>query len=335
MQNIESYDEVFKDTIMSMNEKEKPCYLIEESSNENQHYIDKNNQRDNSNLHQNNYYNNSDFNNNINEKLTSDDLNNNSQKNLFLKDLISSSKDSENNYMKSNEKLLYFLKNSVDYLSNGDNLFFPQGTNSKYRDNTIKLLTEELEKNKSDKELLIQENKKLKEKIKFLLKNSNNISNNNMNNSHLSKSNQNISSISYLDDCNVPVNKLVESFMKLQFKYDEIEKENNYLKTENEELNRKLCSTKEKDSSLLLNNQNVNLNMSSKYSPFNKSRAIVATKNSESFSNSLLRKSSTNKDNSEMECLIKEQLKCMTKMLQLVQEGNQINEVKYLFNYLF
>ena len=29
-----------------------------------------------------------------------------------------------------------------------------------------------------------------------------------------------------------------------------------------------------------------------------------------------------------MEILIKEQLKCMTKMLHLVQEGNPINEVK-------
>ena len=182
------------------------------------------------------------------------------------------------------------------------------------------MLKEELDIIKSEKENLFLENKKLKEKMKILLKNNNN----NPNNSSVSKTSQNISNtVSYLEDNNVPVNKVVESFVKLQLKYDELEKENNYLKTENEDLNRKLISnkksvTEDKDSS-------------NKYSPYNKTRQGGKSQSN----NNLVNNTNSRKSSNEMENLIKEQLKCMQKMLFLVQDKDLNNgtEVIYIFNY--
>ena len=145
---------------------------------------------------------------------------------------------------------------------------------------------------------------------------SNNTINTNNTNNSLSKSNQNISNtISYLDENNVPVNKVIESFLKLQLKYDELEKENNYLKTENEDLNRKLTVTKK-----LVTEEKEK----EKYSPYHKSRPGTKMHNNNY---------SQRKPSNEMETLIKEQLKCMQKMLYLVQDENS-NDVIFT-NLLF
>lgn len=250
--------------------------------------------------------------------------------NINLKDLINSEGEDQRNkiYLKSTENLLFSLKNSLNYFTNiQNNSNYPQGNNQEYKDSTVKFLTRALERCRNDKELLLEENKKLKEKIKILLKNPS--VNNSLNISNLSKSNLNISNnnLSFFDDGNVPVNKLIESFMKLQIKYDALEKENNLLKDENDNLNKKILYSRNKYSD---NNEKVERSNLRKYSPF--TRIISTSKNSDSFCNNNLKTSQNNlnKDNCEMENVIKEQLKCMNKMLQIVQDGNnnQINEVR-------
>jgi hypothetical protein len=237
--------------------------------------------------------------------------NNNSPLNNF-KDLIS--KDRDEIYIKSTEKLLLNLKNTIDFFNE-----VPQDItvkNSDLKENAVKILKDELDKIKSEKEIIFSENKKLKEKIKILMKNNNsnsNINNTNNTNNSLSKSNQNISNaISYIEENNVPVNKVIESFLKLQLKYEDLEKENNYLKTENEDLNRKLTVTKK----FVTEDKE-----KEKYSPYNKSRPGTKMQNN----NYSQRKSSN-----EMEILIKEQLKCMQKMLYLVQDENSNDVTKMI-----
>lgn len=298
-----------------MNDRDNVNYLIESSNDNNGNFKREviNNQKifKTSVNDVNNFNINKEIHNKMNNKmilnLNNTTSNNSSPINNF-KDLILNDRDEI--YIKSTEKLLKNLKSSIDYFKE-----VPQELsvkNNDLKEVAVKMLKDELDKTKSEKEIILNENKKLKEKIKIFMKNNNsniNINTNNTNNS-LSKSNQNISNtISYLDENNVPVNKVIESFLKLQVKFDELEKENTYLKTENEDLNKKLTVTKkfiteDKDKE--------------KYSPYNKSRPGTKLQNI----NNSRRKSSN-----EMETLIKEQLKCMQKMLYLVQDENSVDVI--------
>lgn len=335
----ETDDDVFRNTIQSMNERDNVNYLIE-SSNDNAHKIFKtslNNLNDigNNNMINNNYINNNSskkntirgpelVNVNSNTKMNphnkenSCNINSNghcSQSNK-IKDLILNDRDGI--YIKSTEKLLLNLKSSIDYFSGVPSEFTVK--NSDYKDVAVRMLKEELDKIKSDKEILMMENKKLKEKIKQMQK-TNAMSSNLNNSSTLSKSNQIASSgVSYLEEGNIPVNKVVESFFKLQLKYDELEKENNYLKTENDDLNRKLSFTKK------FVTENKERELTNKYSPFNKSRPIIKSQNNPVYAN---RKPNV------MENLMKEQLKCMQKMLHLYQEEKSIGTIDVRHLYIF
>lgn len=297
-----------------MNERDNVNYLIQSSTDNNGNFkreIINNQKIFKTSLNDINNYNHNNnrvlSNNNNSKKIILDTnntaSNNNSPINNF-KDLVLNDRDEI--YIKSTEKLLSNLKSTIDFFKEVPQEFTVK--NSDLKEVAVKMLKEELDKIKSEKEIILSENKKLREKIKILMKSNNNTNNtintSNTNNS-LSKSNQNISNtISYLDDNNVPVNKVIESFLKLQLKYDELEKENNYLKTENEDLNRKLTVTKklvteEKDKD--------------KYSPYHKSRPGTKIQNNTY---------NQRKPSNEMETLIKEQLKCMQKMLYLVQDEN-------------
>jgi len=333
----ETDEEVFKNTVQSMNERDNVNYLIESSNDNNnkfQREIISNQKYFNSTLNIGNEYNNINYNNvnnsniqssrdsNTNKKilLNSNNIitsnNNNNIMNCNISPIVNfkdmTLKDRDEVYIKSTEKLLGSLKASIDFFNEIPNDF--SSKNSDLKDRAVKMLKDELDKIKSEKEIILSENKKLKEKIKIFMKNnsSNNLNAINTNNS-LSKSNQNMSnSLSYIDDNSVPVNKVIESLLKLQLKYDELEKENIYLKSENEDLNRKLTVTnkfvtegKERD----------------KYSPYNKTRPGTKSQTYNPIN-------SKRKQSYEMENLIKEQLKCMQKMLYLVQEDNSNNEVK-------
>lgn len=312
-----------------MNEKDNVNYLIESSSNENKNNLNREafNNKNIFKTYLNNTAENLDNNCDKNKKIIFNNNKNNNSSNKIsisncspisnIKEL--SSNDRDEIYIKSTEKLMFSLKSSIDYFKETPQEFTMKSNDLK--EVAVKMLKDELDKIKSEKEIISNENKKLKDKIKILLKNNANM-NNNFNNSNtnhsLSKSNQNISNtITHLDEKNVPVNKVIESFLKLQLKYDELEKENGYLKTENEDLNRKLTITKkfvtdEKDND--------------KYSPYHKSRPTTKTNNNY---NNIPIHNKIKKGN-DMETLIKEQLKCMQKMLFLVQDDKSI-DVLFLY----
>ncbi len=321
-----------------MNDRDNVNYLIESTNDNKINYkMDMPNLRFKTSLSDfpdnisniNNVTNNKDILSNKNFNLTS----NNNSPIGNIKDLVLHDRDEI--YIKSTEKLLINIKNSIEHFNN-----YQQVTvkNSDVKE-IVKMLNDELDKIKSEKEMVLIENKKLKDKIKILIKNNNNLNNNlnnngnlnfnnnvnNINNNQvmtnnsLSKSNQNNSNTyNYIDDNSVPVNKVIESFLKLQLKYDLLEKENNYLKTENEDLNRKLTVKKK------FVTEDLEIE---KYSPYNKSRPSTSMRN-----NSNNYAYSQKKQSNEMETLIKEQLKCMQKMLYLVQDDNSNNEVELLMN---
>lgn len=303
-----------------MNERDNVNYLIESSNDNNGNF--KREANNNQKIFKtslndvNNFSNNRDFNNNQNKKIILNTNNNITTSNISspinnFKDLVLNDRDEI--YIKSTEKLLFNLKSTVDFFNEVPQEFTVK--NSDLKEVAVKMLKDELDKIKSEKEIILAENKKLKEKIKIFMKNnnSNNSMNTNNTNNSLSKSNQNISNtISYLDENNVPVNKVIESFLKLQLKYDELEKENSYLKTENDDLNRKLTITKK----FVTEDKE-----KEKYSPYHKSRPGTKMQNNTH---------SQRKASNEMETLIKEQLKCMQKMLYLVQDENS-NEVNFNF----
>ncbi len=303
-----------------MNERDNVNYLIE-SSNDNNGNLKReliNNQKifKTSLNEMHNFSHNHDSSNTNNSKKiilnTNNEISNNNSPINNFKDLVSHDRDEV--YIRSTEKLLFTLKSSIDFFKEVPQEFTVK--NSDLKEVAVKILKDELDKIKSEKEIVLLENKKMKEKIKILMRNTNSdnsVNTNNTNNS-LSKSNQNISNtISYLDENNVPVtvNKVIESFLKLQLKYEDLEKENIYLKTENEDLNRKLTVTKK----FITEDKE-----KEKYSPYNKSRPATKMQNN-TYTN--------RKPSNEMETLIKEQLKCMQKMLYLVQDESS-NDVKFL-----
>jgi len=312
-----------------MNERDNVNYLIESSSNENKNNLNRE-AFNNMNVFK-TYLNNTtetlDNNSENCKKLIFNNKNNINNKisisncSPILNKKEISSNDRDEIYIKSTEKLMFSLKSSIDYFKETPQEF-PMKSND-LKEVALKMLKDELDKIKSEKEIISNENKKLKDKIKILLKNNNNLNNNNnvntSNNSHsLSKSNQTINNtITYLDENNVPVNKVIESFLKLQLKYDELEKENGYLKTENEDLNRKLTISKK-----FFTDEKEN----DKYSPYHKSRPTTKTNNNY---NNIPIHNKIKKGN-DMETLIKEQLKCMQKMLFLVQDDKSI-DVKLSF----
>jgi hypothetical protein len=316
-----------------MNDSDNVNYLMESSSNDNK-----------SNLNQDAI--NNIFNGYLNINSTNKIFNKNFEKNntKYLKNQnlsnnipittsypISNSKGlnfdySDEIYIKCTEKLMFSLNSSIDYFND-----VPKGLTCKSSDlkeKAIKMLKDELYMTKSEKEIIKNENKNLKDKIKILLKSnsktSNNLNTSNINNS-LSKSNQNISNASnYIDEKNVPVNKIIESFLKLQLKYDELEKENNYLIIKNEDLSKRLITTSKKSITEVKEEMN-----NSKYSPYHKFRPKTKSNNNNHLN--IPNDNRINKGNN-MENLIKEQLKCMQKMLSLVQVDKSIH-VSIIYNY--
>jgi len=187
--------------------------------------------------------------------------------------------DTDNNYDESSTKLLDSIKSSLDYFKKTVEI----GMKNNDKVSIIKMTKENYEKMKLDYENVLIENQRLKEKIIKL------------------KETSPRSNISITD--NVNISRFMDSLMYLQNKNEELEKENKLLKSENDEIAKKLKIEKTK-----------RLNA---YDPHVK-------KLSSNKSQSTLPYHNQNKmKQDQMEILLKEQITCMKKMLFIVQDGKE------------
>jgi hypothetical protein len=145
----------------------------------------------------------------------------------------------------------------------------------------IKLLKEDYDQIRNDYDNVLKENLKLKDKIKQLKENTSKGGANNFDNFNLSK---------YLD-----------SFTYMQNKNQDLEIENKKLKTENEEIIQRYKQMKR----VYTEEKNVNVKHHKNYQINSHGSSRDGTKNK----------------NEMMEVLLKQQVKCMKRMISLVQDG--------------
>ncbi len=177
--------------------------------------------------------------------------------------------DTDNNYDDASNKLIDTIKKSLEYFKYSNDITM----RNEDKVPTVKILKEHYDKMKMDYENVVIDNQKLKEKIKVLRESSprtNNITE------------------------NVNISKFMDSLMYLQNKNEELEKENRYLKTENDDLVKKI----------------------------KKKRYASYNEKSGSKSQSLINSQGRAKQD-QMEGLLKEQISCMKKMLFIVQDDKQ------------